>query len=187
MSGTPNLTIITPCSRPHLLEQVAKSIDFSKIQQWIVCYDAKRVGYGPRFTGKPKILELWHTSPGVRGNPQRNFALTKVRDGFVYFLDDDTILPPEFWELADKFQPGFWYSFDQQRGDTILRGDKVEKHKIDTGMVCMERSLIGRNVWKADPDRYDDFVFIDGVTRSAKEKHIYIPSVGSIYNALRPL
>ena len=94
------LTIITPCSRPDNLGMLSKSIKFDKIDKWIIVYDTtKDRTYKKSFEGNSKIIEVECNDAGDYGNQQRNYGMSLVDDGFIYFLDDDNIVHP-----ADLYQ-----------------------------------------------------------------------------------
>jgi hypothetical protein len=74
------ITIITPCIRPDNLKIIEKSINFDYIDEWIIVYDKKKIIENPfLFRGKnDKIKEYLYSGDGISGNPQRNYALSKV-------------------------------------------------------------------------------------------------------------
>ncbi len=42
---------------------------------------------------------------GVVGNTQRNYGLSFVEDdNYIYFLDDDNIIHPNFWKIAEELE-----------------------------------------------------------------------------------
>ena len=109
------LTIITPCSRPDNLGMLSKSIKFDKIDKWIIVYDTtKDRTYKKSFEGNSKIIEVECNDAGDYGNQQRNYGMSLVDDGFIYFLDDDNIVHPSFWILLDKHMDDeiFFYTFN---------------------------------------------------------------------------
>jgi hypothetical protein len=109
------LTIITPCCIQLNIQKVFNSIQFDKIEKWIIVYDtSKGRKYNKLYENHPKIIEV-ECNAGISGNPQRNYGMTLVDDGFIYFLDDDNIVHPDFWSILDSLDPQYFYSFDQHR------------------------------------------------------------------------
>ena len=76
------LSIITPCCRQSNLSKLYDSIDFDKIDIWIIVYDTTSKTYNKLYEEHPKIIEI-ECSGGISGNPQRNYAMTLVDDGFM--------------------------------------------------------------------------------------------------------
>jgi hypothetical protein len=88
----PKITIITPSCRPENIKKVRESIPIDWINQWFIVYDATRVSENPLFfvEDSPKIKECLYEGDGNTGNPQRNFALSKIKSDsstYLYFLD----------------------------------------------------------------------------------------------------
>jgi len=177
------LTIITPCSRPNNLSKLYDSIHFDKVHKWIIVYDtSKDRAYQKLYEGIPKIQEL-ECNKGISGNPQRNLALTLVDDGFIYFLDDDNIIHPNFWNIYDSFTPDNFYTFDQKRGNNILFGNNIKLDQIDTAMFIIHKKHVNNLLWKED--KYNaDGIFIVELYNKNKNLHVYINTIACYYNYL---
>ena len=139
----------------------------------------------------PKILELGHSSPEgtCSGNSQRNRALKLVQSGLIYFLDDDNIVHPNFWNLLPEMELDHFYTFDQQRWDEFVqvpggtfKGDTPRLQKIDTAQYVVDARMV--NFWKED-DYKADGLFIEDVYTRFHQEHIYFPTVAAYYNFLR--
>ena len=198
-----NLTLITPCSRPQNLKAVADSIDFSKIKQWIIVYDTSRVHIKEKqFLGNRKVSEFFenaeeHGVVSVYGNFQRFVALNKVTDGYVFFLDDDNRLLPDFLPTIEAYLdvPDKWYSFDVMcRGDkkNLIKGDSVQQ---DSASICVDISIVRKfnACWggvngSCMNGRGADNNFIRQLRMNAAEHHHYIPKNLAAHNQLnRPV
>ena len=108
------LTIITSCSRPENLPALFASIQFEHIVKWIIIYDTTNdQTYTWQYKSNPKILEAECPYPGVLGNAQKNFALKFVKEGSVYYLDDDTVMHPNFWSIFHMLEEDVVYIWDQ--------------------------------------------------------------------------
>jgi hypothetical protein len=177
------LTIITPSCRPKFLPKLKESIQFHKIDKWIIVYDTSRNRSYTKLFDHPKIEEVFCNVVGEAGHPQRNFGVNMVTDGHVYFLDDDNIIHHEFWNL--QFNPDYFYTFDQHRDRSgkILKGNHIAIGKIDTAMFVVPRKMFQGISW--DITRYDaDGVFICQIKATYPNKHVYIEKVACYYNAL---
>jgi hypothetical protein len=93
-SLNPNkLTIITPSYRVNILIEIKKSINFEYTDEWIIVYDRNKIGSNPCiFQGNNKITEYVYKGEGISGisgNPQRNYALTKITNpnALLCYLD----------------------------------------------------------------------------------------------------
>lgn len=176
------ISIITPCSRQANLPKLYESIDFNRIDQWVIVYDTSNKTYKKLYEGHPKIKEV-ECQGGISGNPQRNYGLTLVDDGFIYFLDDDNIIHPNFWKILDGLEHTKFYTFDQLRNKNgqILYGNNVRVGSIDTAMFIVHKSHIGDIQWINN--RYDaDGYFISEILDKNKSSHAYINSIGCYYN-----
>ena len=178
------LTIITPCSRRENLCKVYESIHFEKIHKWIIVYDtSKQMTYTKLFQ-HDKILETECSDFGISGNAQRNFGASLVLDGHIYFLDDDTIVHPEFWNL--QFDNEYFYTFDQYRCSIcgwVLYGNDIRVNRIDTAMFVVPKHMFSE--W--DVSRYDaDGYFITKLNILNPGKHIYCNVLACYYNYLNP-
>lgn len=171
------ITIVTPCSRPNNLSAMASSIQsgrklFNLI--WMVILDG---GEHPN---------------SVFGNQQRNDALNTITSGWVYFLDDDNLIHPDFFSIlldAIKEQPNVQgFAFDQimQNGKIRLLASPDTMHvgHIDMAQVCMRRKLIGDI--RFYPSRYEsDGIFIEAIYQSNPKVWKFINKPLCYYNELR--
>jgi predicted O-methyltransferase YrrM len=76
------LTIITPSYRINNLLQIKSSINFDYVEEWIIVYDGSKILENPNLFGNQenkKIKEYVYKGEGISGNPQRNYALTKIK------------------------------------------------------------------------------------------------------------
>ena len=140
----------------------------------------------PFYRNNPKVLEMFHTSPGLSGNPQRNRAIQLINDGMLYFLDDDNIMNPNFWSWLPEIRTGHVYTFDQLRGiePLLLKDDAPKPNCIDTAQYLIDRELIGNTTWQVD-DYGADGPFISSIVKNHKSKHLYIPKVLAFHNFIK--
>ncbi len=186
------LTITTPCSRPENLQKLYDSIDFKKINRWIICYDTSKDRTYPKKFNNEKILEITADGTAVNsqaGHFQHNEALNLIKNSYVYRIDDDTIIHPNFWNfnfiLTENIE-SLIYTFDcvNKHGKIYRKGDIPKPSKIDTSCFCVHSNLIGEDRWQSN--NYDaDGQFIYQMVKKNKMKFTYVPEIMAYYNRLR--
>jgi len=178
------LNIITPCSRPENLQKISKTINIPKEHyRWIVVCDMDKL---PSKELIPENCEvhLYRENGSVVGHSQRNYALSIINDGYIYFNDDDTLLHPELWENIKDIDTDF-ISFIQSKKDGSIRllGNVIQVSQIDSHNFIVSKNTIGDT--KFIIDKYD----ADGYfAKECYEKSLnktYIDKSLSIYNSLR--
>ena len=175
------ITIITPSYRTTNLQKIKESINFDYINEWIIVYDGKRITENPSlFTDHPKIKEYLFEGNGISGNPQRNYALTKIsnENTFIYYLDDDNVVHPNLYKL-DLTKP-MMYTFNQENG---LKGNNVRVNCIDTAMLLIHYSLCKNIIWVPEKYNADGFYIAECYDKN-KENYSYINMDGCYYNKL---
>ena len=177
------ITIVTPCSRIDNLATVKESINLDKINAWYIVYDCRKVSFKKHFEGDPKIIELEWTDEGCAGHPNRNVALDVIKEGLVYFLDDDNLIHPDFWNT--EFKLGKVYTFNQlrnKRNGEILSGSTPQPGSIDMAQCVFDVSLLKGQKFKADA--YDaDGILIKELC-AEKSNWEFIDKVLCYYNFL---
>ena len=198
-----NLYLITPCTRIKNLLKVKKNINFNKIKQWIIVYNTEFVEKKKYFQDDRNVVELYHKDIGsIGGNSQRNYVLNylnkkKDKNFYIYFLDDDNILHKNFYKIVDRINkditPGI-YTFDQLRKEKthinnkfefikVLKGNTIKINYIDTAMFLPNFSLINNIRWSKKKYNADGEYIVKCIKKN-KNKHRYLPIVGSHYNFL---
>jgi hypothetical protein len=190
--GSPKkLTIITPCTRPGNLMRIKESIPFEHVEAWIIVYD-EAVTPNAHVFDDPRIQEYGCQGHSIAGNIQRNYALDRIGDTYVYFLDDDTLMHPDMGSFLETIEPNHIYTFDQQRNakefpfTETLKGDTIEMFHIDTAMFLIDASLIQNIRWTVD-EYTADAIFITECYSSHPEKWTYVNQTLSYYNWLTHL
>jgi len=118
------------------------------------------------------------------GNGQRNYAIDRITDGWLYFNDDDTDVHPDLWEnIKDVDHDIVHFMQSEKDGRLRLSGSNVKLCEIDSHNFLVKRDIVGDERWVLD--RYEaDGLFAESVYNKASTK-LYIPKVLSIYNSLR--
>jgi len=180
------LSIITACSRRDNLQAIRDSIDFRIIDMWYIIYDtSKGRKYTHQFKGESKIKELDYDKGGICGHPQINYAIDLIEDGFVYIVDDDNIVHPEFWKNYKSLDPDYIYTWDQNRirENRTAKGGRIQLFFIDTSQFIIPRKYIGDIRWD-NYKRNADFKFINTIHAQYPEKFKYIHKTLCYHNYL---
>lgn len=188
------LYIITPCSRPEYLVDIRETLAAGYDWTWIIVYSSNPSQHA--FPGADNVYEVWpgvegnyDDEPSTAGNVLRNvgISLVEMPSSYLYFLDDDNIMHPNFWEIVYpmlKERRSDFVTFDQQRTpQQILVGPRAELGKIDTAMFVTQRSLVNESRWRVA--RYDaDGCFAEEMQAKASH-HAYISHTCAYYNYFR--
>jgi hypothetical protein len=182
------LTIITPCSRPENLQILKDSIFKQKWKfnfKWLIVHDSEYIEI--ELFPELNIYQFNHyESNSLVGHAQRNFALNLIAKGLVYFLDDDTILHPNFAKAIHEIEPNTdFIHFPQSYKNESIRisGKEVEVDKIDTGSFVFDISL-AKDIF-FDVNKYNaDGYFAKAIYDKAKNP-VYTNYPLSYYNYLR--
>lgn len=185
------LYIVTPCSRPDNLLAIRERLPSNQEWVWVIVYTVRPLRRA--FSSDPRVYEFWpgveanhEDDPTTYGNLGRNFGLGLVHDNisYIYFLDDDNIIHPKFWNFVYpvllKGKNDF-ITFDQlHRPETILEGPLAILHMIDTAMFVTQRGLIGHKRWRLVAQDADGR-FAAMMQREARN-HTYINHVCAYHN-----
>ena len=192
------LNIITPVSRPANIPKISESIKAAMVPEiqieWWLVYDASALPSElPQttchFMAVASIVDGKTVS--VAGNGQRNSAIDKITDGWVYFLDDDTTLHPRLIKAVAPMLsgiPGCNIAFNQDWPDgkprCTISPSHMHQGTVDTGQVVLARSAIG--VLRESAALYhSDGPFIEAVFRAHPSSFIFLNETLSVYNSLR--
>ena len=179
------LHIVTPCCRPQNLMTIRDSIRLPRATfTWWIVFDANENEIDKKYIPSDARI-LWHKDKkSVAGHAQRNYALSLIDDGMVYFLDDDTLLHPDLYnETCKANEYHDFIHFDQENPDGTKRiGGKVEVNHIDTGSAVASRQLIGNTRFRTDLYNADGYFWKTISQKASNTK--YINKVLSTYNLL---
>ena len=178
------LNIITPCSRPENLLKISDSINIPiKNYRWIIVCDSESL---PDINLIPKNCEIYchRDLESISGNSQRNYAIDMVKDGHIYFNDDDTIIHSDLWNnIKDLENDVISFAQCHKNGQLRLYGNLIKLGHIDSHNFIYNHSIAQELKWIKN--RYDaDGIFAEIVYSRAKNP-IYINKVLSVYNCLR--
>jgi hypothetical protein len=187
------INIITPCSRPYNLKAISESIKNHLPEgsyRWITVCDSIWL---PKADLIPDNCEIYNTSNYLSrcGNAQRNYAIDLVKDGYLYFNDDDTEIHPDLWENVKDLTEDF-ILFQQTYADSDkIRNDAehVAVYKIDSHNFLVNHKVVGDIRWELNkPDRTgldvaDGLFAVAVFSKSQTIKKIFKPLAK--YNTLR--
>lgn len=190
------ITIITPCSRPENLEKLHDSIVHSQVVpnkwKWIVVKDEDKPNLLTYFFSEHIPILNNYVPGGVAGKKQINWALDKMKEyglnTWVYFLDDDNLMHPEFDRVITQamcdFPDALAFTFSQELPDGSVRlGNDISVCHIDQAQFIVHTDLIGDLRYE---QKYEaDGIFIETLYKAHQDKFVVLPNVISYYNKLR--
>lgn len=192
------LTIITACSRPQNLPALMRSIEPGRVHfaiTWRVVFDGLRVASHE----VPALLAVLPAAAGAVvsdrrsrfGNYQRNHALEHTVDGWVYFLDDDNLIHPDFFAAAARAideTDASGFAFPQLGGCGKATEQACPEHMkpdhIDLAQVLLSRELIAASRFQL-PTYNADGHFIAEIYQRDPRAWAFLEKPLCFYNALR--
>ena len=178
------INFITPCSRPENLIKISKSINLPKENyRWIVVCDSENL---PKQEFIPNNCEIYlhKNKDSISGNSQRNFAIDKIKKGYLYFNDDDTLIHPELWENVKNLDDDFIHFQQSHKNGTIrLLTNEVAVNHIDSHNFMVSMNIVGDIRFRLNLYNADGYFASDCFKNSKNYKTI--DKVLSIYNLLR--
>lgn len=183
--NTNKITIITPSYRVDNLLEIKKSIDFEYVDEWIIVYDASKIVDNPKLFENQennKIKEYIYNCEGIYGNPQRNYALSKITnpDTLLYYLDDDNIIHPNIYRLMNIIDNDKLYTFNQYNR---IKGNNVFINNIDTAMTIIPFRLCKNEKWILDKHNADGYYITECYDKN-KNTHIFVDNDLCYYNKI---
>lgn len=214
------LYIVTPLSRVENLENIVKSFPNictrkNKHYQWYCVVDGK---LDMKETGLlNKIQDLYRNfstllpqiSNSFVGHSHRNYFLNEMyskknimyqhwsqskKTDWVYFLDDDTLLHPDFLEtiipLLESNSDKAAIIFDQENKDGSMRLfaniNQVKVCHIDMGQYIVNLKKLPSDLRFKEDDYCADGIFIEELfNRVGPEQFLVVNKTLSTYNKLR--
>lgn len=195
------LHIITPCMRPQNLQAVAESLTrLGPIpHMWWVVGDEEKIKAGEIEEAVANLVDvkapLWVMVPNPGSHTssrQRNYALDAIplnRNNWVYFLDDDNTLHPDFgrafFQLTTSSSAwGFVVGCELETGEQLVAGpDKLKMGEVDIAQCCFSRVLISDTRFCLSRMEEDN-VFINAVIATKPNRVAFVSGMASYHNRL---
>ncbi len=145
--------IITPCSRPNNLQAIYENINAIKPEKilWHICFDTSKVTEIDKVKNdlNHDWIRFYTASTDFIPNPgksQINFVLTHLHlgifePGFVYVLDDDNLLPSDFFKYDYDENESLIYLTQQLCNDNYLRQPVPVVNQIDQGQIIVHSKV----------------------------------------------
>lgn len=177
------LNVITPVTRYgnlFLIEKSLRSIP-KESRKWICVFDNTHI---PKNIPRTCEAYIHMDKNSVAGNAQRNYALDLIKEGHVYFMDDDTEIHEHLWKYIHSLDKYDFIHFSQVNRDGSLRlkGKDISIENIDRHAFIVSRECIGETRWTIDKCNADD-IFAKECYKNSKSPK-FISKVLSIYNSL---
>ena len=127
-------------------------------------------------------------SGGCSGNIQRNHGLKFIKDGFVYFLDDDNIVHPNMFKRFENEREDLAYVVNQIHKDGRVRlfahPINMKVGGVDTAQFLIPSYMIKNRIW--EPYNYcADGVLFPQIFQDHKPGFKFLQENLSYYNYLR--
>lgn len=190
------LNIVTPVSRYDFLEIIYYSIKNTMKSKWIwylVLDKSKLIDLPKICWPECKILFSENSEFGHDGGSAgRNIAIDNIHSGWISFLDDDTIMHPNFYNTFSKVNNFYPYAL----GFTVITcfSNNIPRiipypygeNQLDTSCFVFKREAINDIRWHLSP-RLNDVVFYNQVWENFAPYIIHMTDVAAYYNYLRPV
>ena len=149
-----NLSIIIPFSRKIInLDAIVNSINSTNIEIIIVTSN-DREDEVKEWLPKDLNIKLYSTNEDtISGNNYRNIGVSKATGDWIYFLDDDNILHPNFndlLEFMDKDKDVIFFSQIFANQQIRLMPITIDIGGVDTAMFIVKKSVMDNHKWQED-------------------------------------
>ena len=187
------LHIITPLYRFNLIEKVYGSIFRNDDITWHISYSNKRVLPDLPFLKNNNQIKIYPVDcEDSDTTSKRNAILSKIKDGYFCFLDDDTVFHENMYmkylECTEHNFRGMLVGEQYDKNNKLrVIATKPILHQIDTGNVLCYNSCLTECIWPKDhiPGvNQKDFLFWDSVYNYYNKKCAIWNQTISIYNKL---
>jgi predicted O-methyltransferase YrrM len=158
---TNNVTIVTLATNVENMMKIRKTINFDYINEWVIVYNGKDFIDNPKLFEydifKDKIKEYISKTGDNNENSLYNYALDKIqkKETYVYFLDDNTSVHPNFYEIFKILDKNKLYTFNEENR---LVGDNITEFQIETPMFLAHYSIFKDILWKMNDDDGSSYI-----------------------------
>jgi hypothetical protein len=164
------LHVLTACTRPQNLPVLANSILAAMCDPWELCW---HIRFDP-------------AREHLGGHKLKNDMLAQIDDGWVLFLDDDTVMHPDVLRHVAEHLDAAGVVVSQDRTASLghmlwAAPQNMRLGGVDIGQVVLRRELIGDV--EMPPYYGGDGVFL-GRILLGRDDVVYLNEVLSYYNVL---
>jgi glycosyltransferase involved in cell wall biosynthesis len=182
-----SLSIVTPCCRPNNLHHLEVTIPGDC--EWIIVVDGTSSDVMPAEIRELPNVKIHHVEGGVGGSTQRNLALRHARGQYVYFLDDDNIIHPHFFQEVMPLLDGrrvivvnqIWADGERH----VVAAPPVRVGSVDTGQVILPLDLAREFEWKTNVKSADGDYF-GRIWEKYSDRFVFVHKDLAYYNYLSP-
>lgn len=169
------VSIITPCSRVYNLPLICKSIiDQGEPIEWVIVYDGnvvsevdERIVMYVNSKIQLKLLIDYNNDPKT-GNAWwlRNIGIDNATGDYLYFLDDDTVLHPNFCKTVKKVSTKLAILNQIGRSGELrfrngLNFNMLNRLLIDTAQLYVKNGL--GVYWGSSSNYYEEMVYLQNI------------------------
>ncbi len=181
------VSIVTPCSRPNNLHQLTLTIPENC--EWIIVVDGNSSdGIPADIRARPNVA-TYHVEGGLEGSAQRNLALRNARGQYVYFLDDDNIIHPRYFQEVMPLLDGtrvivvnqIWADGERH----VVAAPPVRVGNVDTGQVILPLDLAREFEWRTNV-KHADGDYFSRIWEKYSDRFVFVHKDLTYYNYLSP-
>ena len=162
--------VLTACTRPENLLALAGSLEAAMCEPWELCW---HIRFDP-------------SRQHLGGHKLKNDMLDQITDGWVVFLDDDTLMHPDLLRHVAEHLDAAGVVVSQDRTASLghmlwAAPENMRLGGVDIGQVVLRRELIGDA--RQPPYYGGDGTFLAEVFQGSPDV-VYLSEVLSLYNVL---
>jgi hypothetical protein len=162
--------VLTACTRPQNLPLLATSIQNAMCEPWEVCWHIRFDPAGEHLGGHKLKMDM----------------LAQITDGWVVFLDDDTLMHMDVLQRVADHSDAAGVVVSQDRTASLghmlwAAPQNMRLGGVDIGQVVLRRELIGDA--EMPPYYGGDGTFLASILQN-RDDIVYLDEVLSLYNAL---
>lgn len=190
------LSVITPCSRPHNLPTIYKTLlDLNGDVEWIVVFDGDiddRIKMYEEESVPIYLFNKYREIGDSYASMLRNIGIENARGDYLYFLDDDNLVHPFLYRkiqahTRNKKYPLLIFNQFSIRKERRISNFDLKKNRggyIDTAQIVVSKECGSR--WDNSEPYFDEYPYITKLIKEVGEDNIlWVDRCYSYRNYLR--
>ena len=157
------LHIVTPLYRYDLMEKVYQSIPKHTDITWHIAKSSRREKLTHAFLAFDQRIKLYEIDCADNDMvTKRNVIFSKIKDGYFYLLDDDTVFLDSLYLVYQEFSRTNFIGMIIGHSNLLKACYPILKAvqpRFDTGMVLSHSSVLREVTWDWHPTLPRDFYF----------------------------